>query len=1281
MLEEEDECLSALASLLSDEDPELNSAEEDTQQFGETSDEVADILTPNDRELYEKEQASHCEGGALATSELAELRKQVESLKGQLSQQSRAESLKEQLIAKRQRLQSEGQNLLRNKAVKRFVAFPADEHILDGTVKKPSDFDSFTSSASSASSGKKQRLDVPGDFFSAPTITTTNPEAHGSVVRPLSVDEFTEKYSKVKLKPGRKISVHDLDERLKQARIVTLAGVAAAATLEGDWVCFGVIANKSEPKPTAKGGNFMILKLTDLKMGVMTMVSVFLFGKAFDAYWKEKEGLLVCLANAKMLPRTDTHKGLALSISSAQQLCIIGEAAEFDHCAGYQKGSMVRCQNVVAKTGSFCPYHVKAQYMRMAAGRMDVNRCPDRAFTLGLHNALPRNLSAGTYKIGIGMESADPLAPKPPQHRIPKNSRFSCKELLDLHNKTSQSYRLQMGIQDKEIAAQQAKEQLLGMKGLKAPPTLPTPDRKLTGFDYMQQKQANQAYHEAKQRQQLQEALADAQGIVPEPARKLPRVASAAISALIASTLPSSHSSTASIAKPVNVSSQPRISTSSANTNATSPTKSAAKASVSATSSSTKQLRPSFSIAAASLSPIAAKQSVQPPASPSSSSAASKSPLPKPKTALSSSATSSATAVSSPTKSANKPKLSATLLSPSAKSSTTLDSSAKFKVSQQVHLPTSVSQTTSSINIFASSATITTTASTVALSQSQTAASTLSSSPLLSSGLALSTSVDLSSHFSLSSMLHPELAMAPSVSHNSTTPNLSLSLSSPVLAVSSSSLSCSASTSSSSSTPTSLSSLLASAKSNSGDVSSKLLHSPVDSAKEENKSSLKRSFSDSNSSHPSKRPALSSSLPSASSTPSGKDTLVLFDSNTSKKTSSKDSLTIESSTKSSLSLHSNDNKINFTAAPAPNVSRKGASDTPLSSTAKPAVSTLLLTTKSVPSSPLSATKPLLSSTTVAVAKSSKRPVPSRAPGLYVKQPVGISTPSRQKPGDLPETQRDLQRKADYFERQQRASAMLAAANELQARALKELKAAHGGRLPAVDPNCTKNPPSSAAALSSLATGESGSSGSHLTLEDALMLPEDMLEEAFRRGQQIEEEPVKLKVSKSAVVTAVKKKMTDVFGDLDMSSAEGKKLLEARSLNSHLADQTHRLQRQELFDVMEKKEEMLEQMAATKSVMAPAFECAQCHFVSPCFPPLCREKGHAVKKIQAKKRFFQCDNCKQKTTTLNLRLPNEVCPHCRKKDWMPTGMMTLASEKPLNQQLLVRGDEHAFGLRD
>lgn len=87
---------------------------------------------------------------------------------------------------------------------------------------------------------------------------------------------------------------------------------------DGNWVTFGVIASKSEPRSTValvgyhllicvwfvkvKGGKFAIWKLSDLDG---TSLSLFVFGSAFVEHWKELERTVVCIANAKVLPRRE----------------------------------------------------------------------------------------------------------------------------------------------------------------------------------------------------------------------------------------------------------------------------------------------------------------------------------------------------------------------------------------------------------------------------------------------------------------------------------------------------------------------------------------------------------------------------------------------------------------------------------------------------------------------------------------------------------------------------------------------------------------------------------------------------------------------------------------------------------------------------------------------------------------------------------------------------------------------------------------------------------------
>ena len=65
--------------------------------------------------------------------------------------------------------------------------------------------------------------------------------------------------------------------------------------------------------------------------------------------------------------------------------------------------------------------------------------------------------------------------------------------------------------------------------------------------------------------------------------------------------------------------------------------------------------------------------------------------------------------------------------------------------------------------------------------------------------------------------------------------------------------------------------------------------------------------------------------------------------------------------------------------------------------------------------------------------------------------------------------------------------------------------------------------------------------------------------------------------------------------------------------------------------------MEQKMVATTSVPVKAVTCHLCNYTSFKASELCREKGHRVKVIDAKKRFFKCGDCKNRTVSLD-RLP-------------------------------------------
>ncbi|KKK24472.1 hypothetical protein AOCH_006002 [Aspergillus ochraceoroseus] len=161
--------------------------------------------------------------------------------------------------------------------------------------------------------------------------------------------------------------------------------------IDGDYVVFGIVASKSEPKlvketknVTAKETNpfddglnntsqYMVITLTDLKW----TIDLFLFDTAFPRYYRLSEGILIAILNPTILPppknKTDTNR-FSLSISSSDDKILeVGYAQDIGFCKAVRKDGKT-CQSWVdGRKTEFCDFHVDLQVRRTQAGRMGVN--------------------------------------------------------------------------------------------------------------------------------------------------------------------------------------------------------------------------------------------------------------------------------------------------------------------------------------------------------------------------------------------------------------------------------------------------------------------------------------------------------------------------------------------------------------------------------------------------------------------------------------------------------------------------------------------------------------------------------------------------------------------------------------------------------------------------------------------------------------------------------------------------------------------------------------------
>lgn len=161
---------------------------------------------------------------------------------------------------------------------------------------------------------------------------------------------------------------------------------------ETDFVVFGIIAEKSAPykqqskhlihdkddkdedavSMKAPKAKFMVLRLCDLKW----TLDCYLFGTAFDKYWKLTEGTLIAILNPGIMPpRGNIYNGnFSLKLASSDDCILeIGKARDIGTCSAIRKDNKA-CTSWTNKAKSaLCDFHLELQVKRARKGRMEVN--------------------------------------------------------------------------------------------------------------------------------------------------------------------------------------------------------------------------------------------------------------------------------------------------------------------------------------------------------------------------------------------------------------------------------------------------------------------------------------------------------------------------------------------------------------------------------------------------------------------------------------------------------------------------------------------------------------------------------------------------------------------------------------------------------------------------------------------------------------------------------------------------------------------------------------------
>ncbi|KAK5128209.1 hypothetical protein LTR85_002876 [Meristemomyces frigidus] len=158
---------------------------------------------------------------------------------------------------------------------------------------------------------------------------------------------------------------------------------------EEDFVVFAVLASKTSPydqkqkhktsdmdKPQedseAPRNKFMVLKLTDLKYEV----DCFLFGTAFDQFWKLTPGTLLAILNPSILPpKTNQHSGrFSLKLGSSEDCVMeLGIARDLGYCNSVKKDGQQCGEWVDKRSTDICEFHLNLFVEKQRKGRMEVN--------------------------------------------------------------------------------------------------------------------------------------------------------------------------------------------------------------------------------------------------------------------------------------------------------------------------------------------------------------------------------------------------------------------------------------------------------------------------------------------------------------------------------------------------------------------------------------------------------------------------------------------------------------------------------------------------------------------------------------------------------------------------------------------------------------------------------------------------------------------------------------------------------------------------------------------
>ncbi|KAK6512312.1 hypothetical protein TWF481_001200 [Arthrobotrys musiformis] len=231
-----------------------------------------------------------------------------------------------------------------------------------------------TSTASTAVATEPPKLVGPSSISGPSDPTSQEPSDLGS-----GFDSFSTLHLSRRTIPHTTLSRHLQEKELFQLpRLLKTVHSPEydPPDVPGDWVVFGIVSSKSEPRDVARegGGKYIVMQLTDLKWEI----DLFFFGSTFQKYYRIPVGTVLAILNPNIMkPRNQDSGKFSLTLSDsnddATSILEIGHSRDLAGCKARKRDGKECGTWVDKRRTEYCDFHVEQTVAKNRAGRMELS--------------------------------------------------------------------------------------------------------------------------------------------------------------------------------------------------------------------------------------------------------------------------------------------------------------------------------------------------------------------------------------------------------------------------------------------------------------------------------------------------------------------------------------------------------------------------------------------------------------------------------------------------------------------------------------------------------------------------------------------------------------------------------------------------------------------------------------------------------------------------------------------------------------------------------------------